>query len=57
MTKFVKGDEVESGNAELEDSDEDSDEEQGVIVGGVTHMVGKRKRNAEADVQDEGTDF
>ncbi len=53
----AEGIQEESGNAELEDSDSDSDEEEGVRVGGVTHQVGKRKRNEEPVRQVEGTDL
>ena len=53
----AEGNQEESGNAELEDSDSDSDEEEGVRVGGVTHQVGKRKRNEEPVRQVEGTDL
>ncbi len=56
-TRQVQDSQEESGNAELEDSDADSDEEDGVRVGGVTHAVGKRKRNAETVTQDGGTDL
>ena len=45
----------ESGNAELEDSDSDSDAEE-IRVGGVTHQLGKRKRNKQPVKQNEGTD-
>jgi hypothetical protein len=54
----AEGIQEESGHAELEDSDSDSDyEEEGVRVGGVTHQVGKRKRNEEAVRQVVETDL